>query len=108
MQSIDILGYNGEDFSGLLQGDDSVVYFVWSGGFETRPSLEFVVPMLDPSTLRAHEIVVIDRRPFGPNTARPAEIGDTASRGCAGAGEDHDIAGFLQMGDQGWVGHGGR
>src|ERR1700744_2510129 len=63
---------------------------VWSRCTKCRPCLEFVIPVLDPSRLRSHEILVVDRLGTFPNAVWSTEIRDPASGGNSGAGKDHD------------------
>jgi hypothetical protein len=53
--------------------------------------------MFDPGAFRAHEIVIIDRRSSGPDTAWSTEVRDAACRGYAGAGEDKDATGGAEV-----------
>src|SRR5258708_13803262 len=96
---VDVLGDNGANFPSLFQSDDRLVYLVRFRSSEGRPCLEFVIPMFDPGAFRAHEIVIIDRRPSGPDTAWSTEVRDAAGRGYACAGEDKDPSSLLQVVD---------
>ncbi len=79
MQSVDILGDNGYDFAGVFQPDDGVMNRIRPSRAEQGPRFELVVPMLDASCFRAHEVLVVNRRSSFPDAVWPAKVWNPAS-----------------------------
>ncbi len=52
------------------------------------PALELVIPMFDPSRLRRHEVLEINRLAPCPHPLRPAEVRIPLARRYPGTGED--------------------
>ena len=91
MQTVNVLGDHGAEFSGFFQTDDGVMNGVGPGVAKRVSPFQLVIPMLDSRRFRRHEILIVDRLPPGPDTLRPAEIRDAAVRRDAGAGEDQRL-----------------
>lgn len=96
VQSVDILGHDGYDFTGLFQSDDGVVNRIRPSRAEQGPRFELVVPMLDASCFRAHEVIVVNRPSSFPDAVWTAKVRNPASGRYAGACKDHDPICFPQ------------
>ena len=88
------------DFFRIFQLHDRFVHRIWPRRAKRRPSLKFVVPMLDSSRFRRHEILVIHGLAAGPNAIRPPEIRNSASSRYSGPGKDHYPVRFSNVFDQ--------
>src|ERR1041385_564493 len=96
METIDILGNNGEQFAGPLKTDDRMMRLVGDGITKSVPTFEFVIPVFEPGGFRTHEIMVVNRLPPFPNALRTAKIGDATAGGNARASEYDDLCCLAQ------------
>jgi hypothetical protein len=79
VQSVDVLGNHRFDLSRALQLNNGQMSIVWASGLESRPALEFEIPMLDPGGFGGHEIFVVDWLPLLPHAVRPTKVRNTAA-----------------------------
>src|ERR1700693_267463 len=100
VQSIDILGQHRDDFLRIFKFYDRFVHRIWPRGAKRRPSLQLVVPVLNSSRFRSHEVLIINGPATGPNAVRSPEIRNTAFSRNPGSGEDHYPVRFSNVFDQ--------
>src|SRR5260370_32920827 len=85
---MEYLGESGDESLGVCQFENCVMPLIWGRDAKLWPSLELVIPVLDASRFRGHEVVVINWFAAGPDTIRSPEIRNPASCRNAGTGKN--------------------